>query len=169
MATSDGPKKWVIDDHWQAKHSGHNCEFCDDLRSGNESGLGTVVGDLRTSRWILGRNQHIRGYSILVLKGHSVELFDLDPLVRHKFADDIADASALLNAELDPIKINLEMQGNVEPHLHCHVKPRFANDTPGHARIFQDAQIIEPPRTEMLMLRDSLRRRAGAAAIRIND
>jgi diadenosine tetraphosphate (Ap4A) HIT family hydrolase len=33
------------------------------------------------------------------------------------------------------------MQGNVIPHLHCHIKPRFDSDRPGHARIFQDQEV----------------------------
>ncbi|MGI6247731.1 MAG: HIT family protein [Pseudochelatococcus sp.] len=105
------------------------------------------------------KNKYIKVYSILVLAEHKIELFELDRETRHQFINDISDVSRILNDTLSPIKINVEMQGNVVPHLHCHVKPRFETDTPGHARIFQGAGTAILPAAEFSAMRDELRER----------
>ena len=149
-------KPWILDERWQSRLTGRDCEFCHDNDS-PDSTHGSVVRELRVSRWVLGSNQYIRGYSILILKHHAIEFCDLDPHVRHDFSEDIADASRALVSVLRPIKLNLEMQGNVVPHLHCHIKPRFETDRPGHTRIFQDAEHIEATEQERNWLCESLR------------
>lgn len=151
--------KWNIDQSWYDRISGKSCKLCDELKRGDETSMGLVVSEMRVCRWILAKNQYIRGYSILVLAEHRIELFELDSETRHQFMDDISDVSRILSDTLSPIKINVEMQGNVVPHLHCHVKPRFAADTPGHARIFQSAGTVIPDPAEFSGMRDKLRER----------
>jgi diadenosine tetraphosphate (Ap4A) HIT family hydrolase len=147
---------WNIDQTWLDGVSGASCKLCNELERGEETPLGLVVADMRTCRWILAKNQYIRGYSILVLSQHKIELFELDRETRHHFMDDISDVARILSEKLSPIKINLEMQGNVVPHLHCHVKPRFETDTPGHARIFQGAGSVMLPPAELRAMRSKL-------------
>jgi diadenosine tetraphosphate (Ap4A) HIT family hydrolase len=113
--------------------------------------------ELRVSRWLLGANQHVRGYSVLVLDRHAIEFHDLSPDMRSAFSEDIADAGRTLARVLNPIKMNIEMQGNVVPHLHCHLKPRYPHDSPGHARIFQDALRTEIPLTDLERMAATLR------------
>jgi diadenosine tetraphosphate (Ap4A) HIT family hydrolase len=158
MTTAGGSdRKWIIDEKWRDAITGRACEFCKAVVA-DDSEHGFKVADLRVSRWMLGSNQYIRGYSILILNFHSVEIFQLNDEHRKQFIDDIADASFALNEVLSPIKINLEMQGNVVPHLHCHIKPRFVTDRPGHARIFQDQQRIICENSEYESLAQQLRR-----------
>jgi diadenosine tetraphosphate (Ap4A) HIT family hydrolase len=152
----DQSMRWNIDQTWSDRVSGKSCQLCHELKRGNETSMGLVVADMRASRWILAKNQYIRGYSILVLAQHKVELFELDRETRHQFMDDVSDVARILNEKLSPIKINLEMQGNVVPHLHCHLKPRFETDTPGHARIFQNAGSVVLPHEEFSVMRSEL-------------
>ena len=131
---------WQLDQTWRDRLTGQRCELCELIKSDPvENSEGFKVADLRVTRWMLGRNQYIRGYSVLVLKHHATELFEISSKLRAEFIEDIATASEALQHLLFPIKINQEIQGNVIPHLHCHIKPRFSTDRPGHARIFQDA------------------------------
>ena len=140
----DSEQGWNLDQIWRDRISGVSCELCSVIGADSAtSSEGYKVADLRVSRWILGRNQYIRGYSLLVLNTHAIELHDLVRPVRERFVEDIALAGATLNRVLSPIKINIEMQGNVIPHLHCHIKPRFLTDRPGHARIFQNGGRVE--------------------------
>ncbi len=138
----DGPPPaggWNLDSRWQARIEGTECEFCEwDQRT--SATYPVEVARLRVSRWLLGANQYVRGYSVLVLDRHAIELHDLSPDIRQAFTEDIADAGRAIGRVLNPIKMNLELLGNVVPHLHCHLKPRYPHDRPGHARIFQDAQ-----------------------------
>jgi diadenosine tetraphosphate (Ap4A) HIT family hydrolase len=77
--------------------------------------------------------------------------------MRSAFSEDIAHAGRTLARVLNPIKMNIEMQGNVVPHLHCHLKPRYPHDSPGHARIFQDALRTEIPLTDLERMAATLR------------
>lgn len=136
----DRHPEWKLDQVWRDRITGASCELCAMVKDEYVvSREGYKVADLRISRWILCQNQYVKGYSVLVLNAHAIELFDLEDKARSEFAEDIATASKALHHALSPIKINLEMQGNIIPHLHCHIKPRFLTDRPGHARIFQNA------------------------------
>jgi diadenosine tetraphosphate (Ap4A) HIT family hydrolase len=155
----EGPpaaRGWNLDARWQARIDGTDCEFCKwDQTTGAHYPV--EIARLRASRWLLGANQYIRGYSVLMLDRHAIELHDLSPDLRQAFTEDIADAARASARVLDPIKMNIEMQGNVVPHLHCHLKPRFPDDRPGHARIFQGAEIREIPLADMERLAAKLR------------
>ncbi|MBR1175364.1 HIT family protein [Bradyrhizobium sp. KB893862 SZCCT0404] len=147
---------WNLDERWEARISGTSCEFC----RWDEAIRATYpveVARLRVSRWFLGANQYVRGYSILVLDRHAIELYDLDTTVRQAFTEDMADAGQALGRVLKPIKMNFELLGNVVPHLHCHLKPRHRHDRPAHARIFQDAQREQMPLTQLEQLAGELR------------
>jgi ATP adenylyltransferase len=161
MAPIHDSRVWRIDEEWQDRVSGHACAFCSRI---GMQGHGIEVMDLRVSRWMLGRNQYVRGYSILILNFHAIELFELTAQDRGDFIDDIAQASSALHTLLSPIKINIEMQGNVIPHLHCHIKPRFASDRPGHARIYQDQETRLLPEEDYAAIAASLREVASRSS-----
>lgn len=148
---------WKLDAQWQARIDGTDCEFCKWERRTSAS-YPVEIARLRASRWYLGANQYIRGYSVLVLDHHAIELHDLSPEMRLAFTEDVADAARATARALEPIKMNIEMQGNVVPHLHAHLKPRFSQDRPAHARIFQDAQHQQAPLRELEELAEKLRR-----------
>lgn len=164
MSTDQGGQParngWNLDSRWQASIDGTACEFCR-RDEPTRATYPTEVARLRVSRWFLGANQYVRGYSVLILDRHAIELHDLDRTERRSFVEDIADAGCALERALHPIKMNIELLGNVVPHLHCHLKPRYPDDQPGHARIFQDAQvkIMSPAELEQLatMLRSRIR------------
>lgn len=147
---------WNLDARWEARISGTSCEFCR-WDEATRVTYPVEVARLRVSRWFLGANQYVRGYSVLVLDRHAVELYDLDTAVRQALTEDMADAGQALGRVLKPIKMNVEILGNVIPHLHCHLKPRHHHDRPGHARIFQDAQLWQVPLTQLEQLADELR------------
>jgi diadenosine tetraphosphate (Ap4A) HIT family hydrolase len=157
MSPLPDSRPWSIDADWQDRVSGRSCAFC---ATAGAQIHGVKVADLRVSQWLLGRNQYVRGYSILILKFHAVELFTLSLQDRQDFVEDIAQASRALYTVCAPIKLNIEMQGNVIPHLHCHIKPRYVSDRPGHARIFQDQEVRflqeEDYKTFVTRLREAL-------------
>ncbi|THF60159.1 HIT family protein [Pseudothauera rhizosphaerae] len=68
------------------------------------------------------------GFCRVVWHEHVAEMSDLaPPLQRHLFNVVMATEIALREA-MRPDKINLASFGNVVPHLHWHVIPRFADD-----------------------------------------
>ena len=78
----------------------------------------------------------------VILNAHVQEMSDLDAAARVCLMDAVHATELALRALLRPDKINLASLGNVVPHLHWHVIPRFADDA--H---FPDAVWAAPRRT----------------------
>ena len=100
-----------------------DCPLCADPSKGCE-----MIGDLRITRAYLQPSASFRGYCILVLKRHAVELDDLSAEERTALIEDIAQVAHAVRAVCKPTKINYEILGNVVPHIHIHIIPRYTTD-----------------------------------------
>jgi diadenosine tetraphosphate (Ap4A) HIT family hydrolase len=67
-----------------------------------------------------------------VSRRHVVEPYELPPLERAAFWDDILFAAERVAALLEPAKLHYEIHGSTIPHLHAHVIPRYAVEAPAH-------------------------------------
>jgi diadenosine tetraphosphate (Ap4A) HIT family hydrolase len=76
----------------------------------------------------LNRDQFFRGYCFVYTKNHLTELFHLDLQTRSKVIEEMNSVAAALFRLFNPEKINYELLGNMVPHMHWHVVPRFATD-----------------------------------------
>jgi diadenosine tetraphosphate (Ap4A) HIT family hydrolase len=63
-----------------------------------------------------------------MLHQHATELFELSPAVRHAFADDVSTAAQAIKLAVSPFKMNYEILGNADPHVHCHLIPRQSDE-----------------------------------------
>lgn len=79
------------------------------------------------------------GFCRVILNAHVKEMTDLTPAERQRMMITVMKVEATLRAILNPDKINLASFGNMVPHLHWHVIPRFADD-----RHFPDAVWAAP-------------------------
>lgn len=77
---------------------------------------------------ILNRDQFFQGYCLLFTKKHVTELFHLDTTVRGELMEELNRLAAALDAVFSPTKINYELLGNMVPHMHWHIIPRFEHD-----------------------------------------
>ncbi|MBX9809997.1 MAG: HIT family protein [Burkholderiales bacterium] len=68
------------------------------------------------------------GFCRVIWKAHVREMTDLDESERSHLMWIVFAVEAVLRDLLKPHKINLASLGNVTPHLHWHVIPRFEND-----------------------------------------
>mgnify|MGYP002737331804 CR=1 FL=1 len=68
------------------------------------------------------------GFCRVILNAHVKEMTDLPPSARQRLLDVVWAVETALRERLRPDKINLASLGNVVPHLHWHVIPRFAAD-----------------------------------------
>jgi len=64
----------------------------------------------------------------VVCNAHVREMTDLPLADRERIMQVVFAVEAVLRRVLAPHKINLASLGNVTPHLHWHVVPRFADD-----------------------------------------
>lgn len=89
---------------------------------------GTLV--LRTDllRIVLVADADYPGYTRVIVNAHVREMTDLDPATLARVMAAVYAVEDAQRAVLAPDKVNLASLGNVVPHLHWHVIPRFADD-----------------------------------------
>lgn len=68
------------------------------------------------------------GFTRVVVNAHVREMTDLEPPELARVMAAVYAVEDALRAVLAPDKVNLASLGNVVPHLHWHVIPRFADD-----------------------------------------
>ncbi len=68
------------------------------------------------------------GFCRVILNRHAREMTDLDRHERDRLMSAVWKTEQAVRDVLRPDKINLASLGNVVPHLHWHVVPRFRHD-----------------------------------------
>ncbi|MEQ1662308.1 MAG: HIT family protein [Thiobacillus sp.] len=68
------------------------------------------------------------GFCRVILNRHVKEMTDLVPAERSRLMMMVCKTEQAVRDVLQPDKINLASLGNVVPHLHWHVIPRFVDD-----------------------------------------
>lgn len=84
--------------------------------------------ELPHSYAILNRDQYFPGYTLLFTKTHATELFHLDRSVRTALMEEVSIVAQALYTTFTPDKINYELLGNMVPHIHWHIVPRYASE-----------------------------------------
>jgi diadenosine tetraphosphate (Ap4A) HIT family hydrolase len=93
-----------------------------------ESDAALRIAELDHSYVILNRDQFFPGYTLLFSKTHVTELFHLDRRVRGELMEEVSRVAQALFDVFRPDKINYELLGNMVPHMHWHLVPRFASE-----------------------------------------
>ena len=82
----------------------------------------------------LHADQFLPGWTVLVLKRHAAELYELVREDRGRLIEEVSAMAEALARAFQPRKINYGLLGNLLPHVHWHVIPRVADDpAPGEA------------------------------------
>jgi len=77
---------------------------------------------------VLNRDQFFPGYTLLFTRAHVTELFHLDHAVRQALMEDVSRVAEALFKVFAPAKMNYELLGNMVPHIHWHLVPRFTDE-----------------------------------------
>lgn len=86
------------------------------------------VKTLETGYVVLGDVQKFYGYTLFLCKIHKNELFDLEFEFREKFLYEMTIVSNAVFNVFNCEKINYELLGNGDSHLHWHLFPRRKGD-----------------------------------------
>jgi diadenosine tetraphosphate (Ap4A) HIT family hydrolase len=89
---------------------------------------GTLVLRNELLRVVLVDDADYPGFARVIVNAHVRELTDLDASALARVMAAVCSVEDALRAVLAPDKVNLASLGNVVPHLHWHVIPRFADD-----------------------------------------
>lgn len=86
------------------------------------------LGDCGLTKAYLFEDQFFAGWTVLVLKEHLSELFDVSKDARGMLMEEVAHVAQTLAQVFEAKKINYELLGNQVPHIHWHLIPRLKSD-----------------------------------------
>ena len=87
-----------------------------------------VAVDCGPARAYLHEDQFFPGWTLLILKRHATELYELDREERAALMEAVTDVARALAVTFGAVKMNYELLGNLLPHIHWHLVPRLADD-----------------------------------------
>jgi diadenosine tetraphosphate (Ap4A) HIT family hydrolase len=102
-----------------------DCFYC--ARDERLSKILIEIRRLEVSTLYLFREQTYRGRCVVALDAHKTELFRLDRDTLGRFSQDVSTVAATLQRAFRPDKINYAIFGDLVPHLHYHVVPKYKN------------------------------------------
>ena len=105
------------------------CLICDRIEMIENGTNPSFVKELETGYVVIGDNQHFYGYTLFLYKNHSkTELFQLDMPERKKFLEEMSIVAEAVSKALGAEKMNYELLGMGDAHLHWHLFPRRNGD-----------------------------------------
>lgn len=104
------------------------CFICDRINMIREGINPYFVRELETGYVVMGDNQHFKGYALFLCKEHKTELFQLDHSMKMKFLEEMSIVAEAVSKAFHAEKMNYELLGNGDTHLHWHLFPRKEGD-----------------------------------------
>ncbi|MDR3221865.1 MAG: HIT family protein [Candidatus Accumulibacter sp.] len=102
-----------------------SCFYCE-----KNAKLDSIMIKIRELSWsivYLNRNQALRGRIIVAFKDHKTEYFQLSAEERAGFFAEVCLAAEAIHRLFKPGKINYATFGDLVPHAHFHVVPKYAD------------------------------------------
>jgi len=103
------------------------CELCA-LAAGTVPPGARLVFEHEKFVVILADEPNYPGFARVVWRAHVREMSDLDDDDRLLVNDAVYKLELAVIDAMQPLKVNVASLGNVVPHLHWHVIPRYADD-----------------------------------------
>jgi diadenosine tetraphosphate (Ap4A) HIT family hydrolase len=117
----------VAADNWDKMQAGQGCVF--DAPRADHTAHWDLVARLASASWYLPQNQMYRGHGVLVFDPrHATRLDELSVAEWLAYAADLHRVATAIVSVCKADHLNVESLGNVMPHLHWHVVPRYKDD-----------------------------------------
>jgi len=97
-----------------------DCELCQQQ--------GDVIVQTADWRVVLANDNHYPGFCRVIWNRHVKEMTDLTSSERAVLMETVWQVEAVIRDVMQPHKMNVASLGNVVPHLHWHVIPRYSDD-----------------------------------------
>lgn len=98
-----------------------SCELC-------ATPGGAILWESPSCRVIRVEDPYYPGFCRVIWNAHCREMSDLDPAQRNYLMSVVFAVETVVRQLFAPDKINLASFGNMVPHVHWHVIPRWADD-----------------------------------------
>jgi diadenosine tetraphosphate (Ap4A) HIT family hydrolase len=107
-----------------------SCLICERINMITNDTNPYFVAELETGYVVIGDHQYFKGYSLFLSKQHKTELHFLEEDFKNKFLIEMSKVAEAVYKAFDVGKLNYELLGNGDSHLHWHLFPRRENDAP---------------------------------------
>ena len=104
------------------------CLICDRIKMIKENANPWFVGEMETGYVVIGDHQHFKGYTLFLCKEHKTELFQLEHSTKMRFLEEMSIVAEAVAKAFGAEKMNYELLGNGDTHLHWHLFPRISGD-----------------------------------------
>lgn len=104
------------------------CLICERIEMIKRNQNKSFVKEMPSGYVVLGDYQYYNGYTLFLSKNHTDELHKLTPKERSQFLEDMALTAEAVYKAFRPDKLNYELLGNSDSHLHWHIFPRYKDD-----------------------------------------
>lgn len=101
-----------------------NCLICNRINMIKEDANKYFVAELETGYVVIGDHQYFEGYTLFLCKEHKNELHEFDSEYKQKFLVEMSKVSEAVYRAFKPDKLNYELLGNGDSHMHWHIFPR---------------------------------------------
>lgn len=106
------------------------CLICDRIEMIKNGTNPYFVCELETGYVVLGDHQRFKGYTLFLCKIHATELHHLPYDFKMKYLEEMSLVAEAVYNIYQPEKMNYELLGNGDSHIHWHLFPRVSGDTP---------------------------------------
>jgi diadenosine tetraphosphate (Ap4A) HIT family hydrolase len=104
------------------------CQILVDITDPSHRRSAHVIDDMKNSIALLSSDQFQKGYTIVVFKKHISELYHLSTEERTQYCEEMIRIAEAIYKAFNPDKMNYELLGNKDAHMHWHLIPRYKND-----------------------------------------
>lgn len=105
-----------------------SCLICDRIQMIKEGKNPYFVCELETGYVVVGDHQRFKGYTLFLCKEHVTELHQLSYDFKMKYLEEMALVAEAVFKVYKPNKMNYELLGNGDSHVHWHLFPRYDGD-----------------------------------------
>ncbi|WP_212744576.1 HIT family protein [Bacillus sp. E(2018)] len=109
-------------------HTG--CLICERIEMIQKGTNPYFVAELETGFVVIGDHQYFKGYTLFLSKQHKTELHFLESDRKKTFLNEMSIVAEAVYNAFNAEKLNYELLGNGDSHLHWHLFPRRENDSP---------------------------------------
>ena len=81
---------------------------------------------------VIGDGQYFKGYTLFLAKEHVTELHQMEYETKIKFLEEMSIVQEAVSKAFQAEKMNIELLGNGDAHVHWHLFPRKSGDMKGY-------------------------------------
>ena len=108
------------------------CLICDRIELIKQGQNPHFVKELATGYVVIGDGQYFKGYTLFLAKEHVTELHQMEYETKIKFLEEMSIVQEAVAKAFQAEKMNIELLGNGDAHVHWHLFPRKAGDMKGY-------------------------------------